>query len=80
MDLHVSNEEDEESECVLSIMEKTNQNLQEVLFNEEYNFQEKIKEYNLINSSEDKFNSFEEYIDNLYVSAGIKGHLFKHIE
>ena len=72
MDIHVENENSEATECILSLMEKTNQNLQEILFNEEYNFQEAIANYNLENSPLQMYQNINEYVDDLYVSPGMK--------
>ena len=72
MNIYSENENNESSDCVLSIMEKTNQNLQEILYNEEYNFQEAIKKYNLEHSPLQMDQKIEEYVDDLYVSPGMK--------
>lgn len=54
---------------ILSIMQKSNQNLMEVIYDERYNFSELISDYNKKN----EINlSPEEYIENLYVSPGMK--------
>ncbi len=56
---------------IIEIMHKTNQSLQEVLFSERYNFQEKIKEYNLEKSSNDNL-SIKEFVDDSFATPGMK--------
>lgn len=54
---------------ILSIMQKSNQNLMEIINDECYNFGELISEYN----KKDEIDlSPEEYIEDLYVSPGMK--------
>lgn len=54
-------------------MENTNQNLQEVIFNEEYGFETKIFNYNSARSSKGDYNSIEEYVSDLgAISPGMK--------
>ncbi len=54
---------------ILSIMQKSNQNLMEIINDERYNFNELISEYN---KKDEIVLSPEEYIENLYVSPGMK--------
>ena len=69
MDIY-PNDDDETGECVLSIMQKTNQNLQEIISNDQ--FDEAIKKYNAEHSNNEKMDTIEEYVDTLYVSPGMK--------
>lgn len=70
MNIYSEDENNETHECVLSLMEKTNQNLQEIISNK--CFEEAIKEYNKEHSNGEKMNTIEEYVDSLYVSPGMK--------
>lgn len=60
-------------ESIISIMEKTNQNLQEVLYDEKYNFMSLIREYNAKNGCSTEYKTIEEYVEDLsMVSPGMK--------
>ena len=60
-------------ESIISIMEKTNQNLQEVLYDEKYNFMSLIREYNEKHGCSTEYKTIEEYVDDLsMVSPGMK--------
>lgn len=50
---------------ILSILENTNQNLQEVLYDEKYRFIDIISDYNKENLPNDGLNTIEEYVENL---------------
>lgn len=61
-----------DSESILSIMEKTNKNLQEVLFDEQYSFGEIIRRFNS-NSLSTNYDSIEEYVSDLGgIAPGMK--------
>lgn len=56
---------------VIQIMEKTNENLQQVLTNEKYHFDALIKQYNKEHQTNQQ-ESVADYIQSLYVSPGMK--------
>ncbi len=57
---------------ILSIMEKTNQNLQEILANEKYNFKQLIENYNRKLNKDESPITIEEFVDTTYSIPGMK--------
>lgn len=72
-DIKYFDENGETKKSIIKIMEETNQNLQEVIFNEKYNFQALIDQYNKQNVPNDKINNIENYVKELgTISPGMK--------
>lgn len=72
-DLKFYDESSERNCSVLQLLEETNQNLQEILYDETYGFQKKIEEYNKNHSGTGEFETIEEYVKELgAVSPGMK--------
>ena len=72
-DIKYFDENGEIKKSIIKIMEETNQNLQEVIFNEKYNFQTLIDQYNKQNMPNDKINNIENYVKELgTISPGMK--------
>ena len=72
-DIHCFNEETEESLSIIKIMENTNQNLQEIIYDEKYGFETRIYNYNVARSSKGDYESIEEYVQDLgAISPGMK--------
>lgn len=58
-------ENGELKKSIIKIMEETNQNLQEIIFNEKYNFQNEIDKYNKEHLPSDKIVKIEDYVKEL---------------
>lgn len=72
-DIKYFDENGEIKKSIIKIMEETNQNLQEVIFNEKYNFQTLIDQYNKQNMPNGKINNIENYVKELgTISPGMK--------
>lgn len=72
-DLTYYDESAERNFSIIELMELTNQNLQEILFDEAYGFQKKIAEYNQKNSAIGDIETIEEYVKEMgMVSPGMK--------
>lgn len=56
---------------VIQIMERTNENLQQILTNEKYRFDQLIKQYNKEHQTNQQ-ESVADYVQSLYVSPGMK--------
>lgn len=60
-------------DTIISVMEKNNQNLQEVLYDEKYGFIDLIREYNKKNGCMSDYETIDDYVNDLaMVSPGMK--------
>lgn len=63
----------EVKKSIIKLMEETNQNLQEILYNENYNFESIIKTFNIENGSLENVDKIEDYVKSIpTLSPGMK--------